>query len=273
MFRCYIICCIICCNTLEATPARGRRRSRQPRPTASGRRTLARCRSTARTARARNRRFGMLSAQRAHTKAPYKRGLLCETLRALNRPGGRARAVLKSQRSLPNFCRSQTLSGSSIAAACSSSSADTRPTPGSSTCRMYCRYLAARGRRRRRHGWYRRRTGRMLYCQSGTGCKRCTAAHGVGPAPGGEIAAWVVRGQLEHGLQRAMTRSNTMSFRGTFGHSSKRVTRRCRTCGSSATNGLSMLETASTFCQHVPQNHAVQGVGRNLRALRVDRAI
>jgi hypothetical protein len=31
-------------------------------------------------------RFGMLSALRAHTKAPYKTDLLWKTLRALNRP-------------------------------------------------------------------------------------------------------------------------------------------------------------------------------------------
>ena len=44
------------------------------------------------SARAGNRRFGLLRARRAHTKAPYKPDLLWETLRALNRPG-RARTV------------------------------------------------------------------------------------------------------------------------------------------------------------------------------------
>jgi hypothetical protein len=39
------------------------------------------------TARARNRRFGMLSALRADTKAPYKTELLWGTLRVLKRPG------------------------------------------------------------------------------------------------------------------------------------------------------------------------------------------
>jgi hypothetical protein len=50
---------------------------------------------TALTARVRKRRFWMLSALRAHTKALYKTGLLWETLRALRtlkRPG-RARTV------------------------------------------------------------------------------------------------------------------------------------------------------------------------------------
>ena len=41
-----------------------------------------------RTARARDRRFGLLSALRANTTAPYKNDLLWETLRARNRPGG-----------------------------------------------------------------------------------------------------------------------------------------------------------------------------------------
>ena len=40
-----------------------------------------------RTARAENRRFGLLSGLRAHTKTPGKNGLIWETLRALNRPG------------------------------------------------------------------------------------------------------------------------------------------------------------------------------------------
>jgi hypothetical protein len=39
------------------------------------------------TARAQNRRVRLLSALRAHTKAPYKTELLWRTLRALNRPG------------------------------------------------------------------------------------------------------------------------------------------------------------------------------------------
>ena len=43
-------------------------------------------------ARAGNHRFGLLSALRAHTKAPYKPDLLWETRRALNCPG-RARTV------------------------------------------------------------------------------------------------------------------------------------------------------------------------------------
>jgi hypothetical protein len=40
-----------------------------------------------RTARAGNRRFGPLSALRAHTKAPYKMDFNRKTLRALNGPG------------------------------------------------------------------------------------------------------------------------------------------------------------------------------------------
>jgi hypothetical protein len=40
-----------------------------------------------RTAQAGNRRFGILSALRTQTKAPYKTDLLWETPRALNRPG------------------------------------------------------------------------------------------------------------------------------------------------------------------------------------------
>jgi hypothetical protein len=39
------------------------------------------------TARAGNRRFGLVSALHAHTKAPYKTDLLWE-MRALKRPGG-----------------------------------------------------------------------------------------------------------------------------------------------------------------------------------------
>ena len=39
------------------------------------------------TARAGNRRFRLLSALRAHTKAPYKTDLHRKTLMALNRPG------------------------------------------------------------------------------------------------------------------------------------------------------------------------------------------
>jgi hypothetical protein len=39
------------------------------------------------TARAGNRRFGLLSTLPSHTKAPYKKDLLWKTLRALNRPG------------------------------------------------------------------------------------------------------------------------------------------------------------------------------------------
>ena len=38
------------------------------------------------TARAGNRRFGLVSALRAHTKAPYRTDLLREMLRALKRP-------------------------------------------------------------------------------------------------------------------------------------------------------------------------------------------
>ena len=45
------------------------------------------------TAQAGIRGFGLLSALRTHTTAPYKTDLLWETLRALNRPG-RARTVL-----------------------------------------------------------------------------------------------------------------------------------------------------------------------------------
>ena len=41
------------------------------------------------SARAGNRRFLLLSALRAHTKAPYKNDLHGKTLTALKRPGGR----------------------------------------------------------------------------------------------------------------------------------------------------------------------------------------
>jgi hypothetical protein len=44
------------------------------------------------SARAENRRKGLLSAPRAHTPAPYKTDLLWEALRARNRPG-RGRTV------------------------------------------------------------------------------------------------------------------------------------------------------------------------------------
>jgi hypothetical protein len=44
------------------------------------------------SARAGNRRFWLLSALRAHTKAPYKTDLLGKTLRAFSRPG-RSRTV------------------------------------------------------------------------------------------------------------------------------------------------------------------------------------
>jgi hypothetical protein len=44
------------------------------------------------TARAANRRFGLLRALRTHTKAPYKPDLLWETLRALNSPA-KARTI------------------------------------------------------------------------------------------------------------------------------------------------------------------------------------
>ena len=44
------------------------------------------------TARAENRRFWLLSARCAHTKAPHETDLLLETQRALNRPG-RARTA------------------------------------------------------------------------------------------------------------------------------------------------------------------------------------
>ena len=53
-----------------------------------------RLRRRRRTARVGNRRFGLLSALRSHTKAPYKIDLLWETLRVLKRPG-RARTVQK----------------------------------------------------------------------------------------------------------------------------------------------------------------------------------
>ena len=55
-------------------------------------------RSTLTTARAGNRRKGLLRALRTHTKAPYKPDLLRETLRALKRPG-RARTGQDSRRS------------------------------------------------------------------------------------------------------------------------------------------------------------------------------
>jgi hypothetical protein len=45
------------------------------------------------SARAQNRRFGLFSAPRAHTKAPYKTDLHRKTLRALNRPGGPGRCI------------------------------------------------------------------------------------------------------------------------------------------------------------------------------------
>jgi hypothetical protein len=53
-------------------------------------RVLAKAASRSRvctTARAGNRRFWLLSALRAHTKAPYKTDLHRKTLMALNRPG------------------------------------------------------------------------------------------------------------------------------------------------------------------------------------------
>jgi hypothetical protein len=43
------------------------------------------------TARAENRRFWLLSALRAHTKAPYNHDLLWNMLRPLKRPGGPGR--------------------------------------------------------------------------------------------------------------------------------------------------------------------------------------
>ena len=61
--------------------ARGARRpSRRPRRRRSGA-AQGRCRAAA---QARNRRFELLSAMRAHTKAPYKSDLLWKALRALN---------------------------------------------------------------------------------------------------------------------------------------------------------------------------------------------
>jgi hypothetical protein len=51
------------------------------------------------TARAGNHRFGLLSALRAHTKAPYKNDLLRETLRALNRP-----RMARTEEHQPELC-------------------------------------------------------------------------------------------------------------------------------------------------------------------------
>jgi hypothetical protein len=48
-------------------------------------------------ARAGNRRFGLVSALRAHTKAQYKPDVLWRTRRALDRPG-RARTILGHRR-------------------------------------------------------------------------------------------------------------------------------------------------------------------------------
>jgi hypothetical protein len=50
------------------------------------------------TARAGNRRFGLFSALRAHTKAPYQTDSLWKTRRALNRPGrARTGGVLRGR--------------------------------------------------------------------------------------------------------------------------------------------------------------------------------
>ena len=56
------------------------------------------------TARARNRRFWLLSAPRAHTKAAYKIDLLGRTLRALNRPRGPGQLLMSSTKDSDWIC-------------------------------------------------------------------------------------------------------------------------------------------------------------------------